>query len=74
MNVLTPDEYLCPDRFPLTTHPGLSLDQQMLLDAVQYDEIQEKQESGVELACELIARRAELAQKMNYQIQLRRWG
>jgi hypothetical protein len=46
----------------------------MLLDAVQYDELIEKQESGVVLTVDLIARRAELAQKLDQQWNLRRWG
>jgi hypothetical protein len=71
---LTPDEYLSPDRFPLTSCPGLSLDQQMLIDAIQYDELRDKQEAGVVLAGNMLALRAELARKVDDHCRLRRWG
>lgn len=36
---MTPDEYLDPDRFPLTTGPGLTLRQQLLADAAAFAEL-----------------------------------
>ncbi len=41
---MTLSEYLDPSRFPLTTQAGLSAEQQMLIDAVNYDELCEVEE------------------------------
>lgn len=38
---MTVHEYMSPQLFPLTTQPGLTLEQQMTLDAVNYDEYEE---------------------------------
>lgn len=38
---MTPQEYVDPRLFPLTTQPGLRVDQQMLLDAVNYDDVRD---------------------------------
>ena len=72
--ILTPEDYLSPDRFPLTSCPGLSLDQQMLIDAFRFDDLRAKQEAGVVLGGDLLAVRAELACKVDDQCRLRRWG
>jgi hypothetical protein len=36
---MTVAEYMSPQRFPLTTQPGLRPDQQMMIDSVNYDEL-----------------------------------
>lgn len=38
---MTKNEYLDGNRFPLTTQPGLTLDQQMMIDAHNLDELKE---------------------------------
>jgi hypothetical protein len=43
---MTEQEYLDPKRFPLTTQPGLTLQQQRLLDAVNCDDLEQMLAEG----------------------------
>lgn len=43
---MTVQEYMSPQRFPLTTQIGLRPDQQMLIDAQNYDEFEEALKGG----------------------------
>jgi len=49
---MTESEYMDPRRFPLTTQEGLSLDGQMLIDAVNLDELDRDVENGATLTAE----------------------
>jgi hypothetical protein len=50
MKAMTEAEYLDPRRFPLTTQvPPLSLDNQMLIDALNRDEAEEAVRQGEQL-------------------------
>ncbi len=44
---MTLAEYMDPAKFPLTTQKGLTPQQQMMIDAVNYDELKEKRDAGV---------------------------
>lgn len=74
MTPLTGDEYLCPDRFPLTTLPGISLDQQILLDAVWHDDLCGMLAQGVVFSREVRAVWEELEQKCRCGGRLHRWA
>jgi hypothetical protein len=61
---MTLPEYMDPTKFPLTTQPGLSAKQQMLIDVVNYDEVREAEELGEEFSPEEEARANELRVKV----------
>lgn len=44
---MTLDEYMSPSRFPLTTQCGLSPEEQMLIDSINYDEFVEHEANGL---------------------------
>jgi len=41
-------EYMSPTKFPVTTQKGLSLKDQCLIDSVNYDQIKEAREQGLQ--------------------------
>ncbi len=43
---MTPDEYCAQELWPLTTQPGLDIESQLQLDAVNYDEWQTAKRNG----------------------------
>lgn len=43
---MTPDEYLDPAKFPASTQEGLTILQQMRIDAVNYDQLREFIDEG----------------------------
>ena len=43
---MTPDEYQDPERFPETTQKGLSLADQLMIDAMNADTVRELEELG----------------------------
>lgn len=43
---MTPEEYLSPALWPLTSQPGLDIESQLQLDAVNYDEWQTARRNG----------------------------
>ncbi len=67
---MTPAEYMDPARFPRTTQPGLSLRNQMLIDAVNYDDVAEARELGTPIAPEHLATVKELEEKYAVQAQV----
>lgn len=63
--IMTIADYLNPEYFPKTTQPGLTIEQQMLIDATNFDELMEAEKGGAlmtpeeeEIARELRAKRA----------------
>jgi hypothetical protein len=38
-DAMTPEEYLSKERFPRSSQPGLTLNQQMMIDAVNLDDL-----------------------------------
>lgn len=62
---MTIADYLNAQYFPHTTQPGLSIDQQMLIDSQNYDDLMEAEQAGAlltpeeeEIARELKAKHA----------------
>lgn len=62
---MTIADYLNPEYFPHTTQPGLTIEQQMLIDSQNFDELMEAENAGAllteeeqEIARELKAKRA----------------
>jgi hypothetical protein len=49
---MTIADYLNPEYFPLTTQPGLNIEQQMLIDSANYDELMEAEQAGALLTPE----------------------
>lgn len=69
---MTLAEYMDPGRFPETTQEGLTPQQQMMIDAVNYDDVVEAREAGRAVADGLWkeleakhAARAEVAKELN---------
>jgi hypothetical protein len=60
---MTLEEFLDPQRFPLTTQPGLTPHQQLMMSAFNYDKFQELADSGELLPGEPTAIWAELQVK-----------
>jgi len=60
---MTLAEYMDPARFPLTTQTGLTPQQQMMIDAVNFDDLREMEESGRAIEGETADRAAELRAK-----------
>jgi hypothetical protein len=60
---MTPQEYLHPARFPGTTQPGLSLKDQMMIDALNHGDMLEHREQGQPIAPEHQATVNELEEK-----------
>jgi hypothetical protein len=56
-------QYLDPTRFPLTTQPGLGLDQQTMLDSINLDELNAAMSNGATLTPQEQAIAAELRAK-----------
>jgi len=44
------EDYMNPGLFPLTTQLGLTVEQQMLLDAMNYDDVVADESAGVSLS------------------------
>lgn len=63
-------EYMSAQRFPLTTQPGLTLTQQMMIDSLNYDEGREAMDGGALLTPDEKARMTELAIKDQMRKQL----
>jgi hypothetical protein len=61
---MRPDEYLDPGRFPLTTKKGLTLPQQMKIDAFNYDSGKNMLEEGYQMTEEDRAGWAETEEKV----------
>lgn len=59
-------EYLNPTLFPHTTQPGLSIDQQMLIDATNLDELDEAVAAGSLLTPDEQAVAGELNRKRDF--------
>lgn len=60
---MTLAEYMDPARFPLTTQKGLTPEQQMMIDAVNYDDLREMEAAGRPLTGDTARRAAELRTK-----------
>jgi DNA-binding GntR family transcriptional regulator len=60
---MTLTEYMDPAKFPLTTQKGLSPQQQMMIDAMNYDDLREMEEAGRAIEGESAERAAELRAK-----------
>jgi hypothetical protein len=67
---MTPFEYADPARFPLTTQPGLSVGEQMLLDAVKLDDLREARDLGRPLTAEQEWVAAELEEKARHRVEV----
>lgn len=61
---MRPDEYLDPERFPLSTQKGLTLPEQMRIDAFNLDSGREMEEGGYRLTAEDEKLKAELTEKV----------
>jgi hypothetical protein len=61
---MTEAEYLSPERFPLTTQRGLTLDQQHMIDAHNRDELEAEVRRGRPLDAEQQQVLRELKQKL----------
>lgn len=61
---MTEQEYLDPQRFPLTTQRGISPQGQRMIDAHNFDELQAAIEQGEQLDADQQGRMAELRQKL----------
>jgi hypothetical protein len=64
-------EYLDPERFPLTTQRGLTLQQQQLLDAANLDDLREWLAQGKALSDAQRRALAELEEKASHWSSLR---
>ncbi len=60
---MTLAEYMDPERFPLTTQKGLRPEQQLMIDAFNYDDVRTDREEGREVRPEDAALVAELEAK-----------
>lgn len=60
---MTLAEYMNPRMFPRTTQIGLSPDQQIMLDSVNYDSVREDERNNAPLNPEEVATAAELRTK-----------
>lgn len=60
---MTLADYMDPARFPETTQAGLTPQQQMMIDAMNYDELAADREAGKPIPPALAARVAELDAK-----------
>lgn len=69
---MTADEYLDRERFPLTTQGNLTLDQQMMIDAVNYDALNDLHQQGQPMSETQTARLQELDRKVAAFPALRR--
>jgi hypothetical protein len=69
---MTLAEYMDPQRFPLTTQSGLSAQQQLMLDAFNWDALTEARENGEQLAEDQKAIYRELRVKMHHNAPLTR--
>ena len=67
---MTVDEYMDPQRFPLTTQKGLSPEQQMMIDAFNLDSMREGLELGEVYEGEALARSGELEEKAAHRPRL----
>jgi hypothetical protein len=67
---MTPAEYTDPGRFPLTTQPGLSAEEPMLLDAVNRDDLREARDLGRPLTAEQERAAAELEEKARHRVEV----
>jgi hypothetical protein len=67
---MKPSDVLNAERFPLTTQKGLSVKQQLLIDAVNLDALREQMESGPPLDAEQQARLAELEEKEPFKAEI----
>lgn len=63
-------EYMNPTLFPLTTQPGLSIDQQMLIDSHNIDTLDEAVAAGSLLTPDEQAVAAELNRKRDFIKQM----
>jgi hypothetical protein len=63
---MSPAEYIDLARFPLTTQPGLPVAEQMLLDAVNLDDLREARDLGRPLTAEQERAAAELEEKARH--------
>jgi hypothetical protein len=59
-------------RFPLTTQKGLSVKQQLMIDAVNLDSLREAKENGIILDADQQARLAELEEKEAHRAEVMR--
>ena len=60
---MTVAEYMDPARFPLTTQGNLDPEKQMLVDAMNFDDLARMEEEGRPLTGDLVQRAAELREK-----------
>ena len=67
---MTPDEYQDPERFPETTQTGLSLVDQLLIDAMNIDDIDRLVESGQALTPRQEAIKAEFGVKKPHRLAM----
>lgn len=49
---MTPEDYLSEVHFPLTTQPGLGAEEQLQIDAINYDEWRQARRQGEQLSPE----------------------
>lgn len=68
---MQPSTYLCAEKFPRTTQKGLSLKNQLLIDAFNFDQLMEYAQDN-ELSDEQQQIRAELEEKSRAWPELRR--
>ena len=64
---MTIEDYMSPIKFPMTTQKGLSPKQQFLIDSINYDQIKEARELGLEFNSEQLLAEKELNIKIPAQ-------
>lgn len=60
---MSDNEYMSAARFPLTTQPGITIEQQRMLDSMNYDELNDAEQNGALLTDEEKQILAELTAK-----------
>ncbi|MDX1977182.1 MAG: hypothetical protein SFT94_05870 [Pseudanabaenaceae cyanobacterium bins.68] len=68
---MTIEDYMNPEKFPITTQEGLSVKDQFLIDAINYDQLVEAREMGKTLNTMQLQAEEELKIKIPAQEMLK---